>query len=1002
MLHKNKLSSAVALAVSSLVASQTFAQNPVAPLEEVLVTGIRGSLERAMDIKRESSGVVDAISAEDIGKFPDTNLAESLQRITGVSVSRQNGEGSKVTVRGFGEDYNMITLNGRTMPAADAPASGPASGRGFDFSQLASEAVSGVEVYKTGRADIASGGIGASINLRTARPLNNPGLNLSVGVKGVHDTTSRTGRALTPEVSGIVSWTNDSNVFGVGLALSRQERESGSAGAYVNGWDTRQWVDHDTDLASAMAVTINPETGERDIVNPPNEGQLYSTPSSIGYRLSDRERTRTNGQIVLQYEPSERITATVDYLYAKNETRSQDSVYGIWFTQNADRAVFDTDQAVATPVVYSEHISDTAGKDLFMPQMETHQTNELNSFGLNLELSPTDNLSLSLDYHMSQAESLPSAPWGGSSLTTGLGARLVGHHQGDFRGDLPVFAVTISDCGPGMNCDGQFTVDDLGSQVQQFYYSEQTTDVQQFRIDGTWELGSGAIQFGIENRSVENTTLFSNNINSMGDWGLANPGDIPNELLSPINFPYQYGDYSTTSDIIGSIPKEAWSGDAAQIARWGAEAYGFEFGPKATFDTDRLVKEDITAAYLQFDFSGDLGDFPFRALTGFRYEETEVLSESMLAIPQSITWNSNNDFTVNRDAGIQALSITSKYDHLLPSIDFSLDLTQDLVARMSASKTIARPTYNNLNSAVQVNPPSRPTTPGLSSAIASSGNPALVPLESTNFDLSLEWYYGDSNYASVGFFEKRVDNFIGNEPIERTLFDLRDPTSGPRAQAARAAIEARPDHDGVVDETELFTMVVAMENGLDYDSMDFNQTEIDYDVEPRDDDPLYRFSVDTPVNNESAKIHGLELAMQHFFGDSGFGIQANYTIVRGDVSFDNTGDPTISQFALVGLSDTANLVLIYESHGLSARLAYNWRDKYLADTNFSNRNPAWVEQYQQWDANISYDVNDNFQVFFEGLNLTEENFRSHSRSPRQLWNLEDLGARYQIGMRYTF
>ncbi len=171
---------------------------------------------------------------------------------------------------------------------------------------------------------------------------------------------------------------------------------------------------------------------------------------------------------------------------------------------------------------------------------------------------------------------------------------------------------------------------------------------------------------------------------------------------------------------------------------------------------------------------------------------------------------------------------------------------------------------------------------------------------------------------------------------------------------------------------------------------------------PNEDDPLYQFSTDTPVNNESAKIYGFEFATQHFFGDSGFGVQANYTIVRGDVSFDNTGDPSEAQFALVGLSDTANVVAFYEDYGWSARLAYNWRDQYLADTNFYSNNPSWVEEYSQIDLNVSYDVNDDLQVFFEGLNLTEENFRSHGRSPRQLWRMDDLGARYQIGARYTF
>ena len=146
------------------------------PVEVIEVTGLRSSLAEAASIKRESIGVVDAISAEDIGKFPDTNLAESLQRITGVSISRTNGEGNEITVRGFGGSNNMITLNGRMMPAAQTYGGGSGadgttrggSTRAFDFANLASEGIRGVEVYKTSKANIATGGIGATVNIKTA------------------------------------------------------------------------------------------------------------------------------------------------------------------------------------------------------------------------------------------------------------------------------------------------------------------------------------------------------------------------------------------------------------------------------------------------------------------------------------------------------------------------------------------------------------------------------------------------------------------------------------------------------------------------------------------------------------------------------------------------------------------------------------------------------------------------------------------------------------------
>src|SRR3990170_421919 len=224
----NKLAVAIAAALASVApmdrssaqqapeTAETTSEQRGGELEEVIVTGLRASLTTAMDIKRDAIGVVDAISAEDIGKFPDSNLSESLQRITGISIDRRNGEGALVTARGFGAEYNMVTLNGRTMPSADAFAGGDSGDggvagqtRAFNFANLASESISAIEVYKTGKADIATGGIGATVNIKTARPFDNDGSIANFGVKAVNDTTNRTGDDITPEVSGIFSYAND-------------------------------------------------------------------------------------------------------------------------------------------------------------------------------------------------------------------------------------------------------------------------------------------------------------------------------------------------------------------------------------------------------------------------------------------------------------------------------------------------------------------------------------------------------------------------------------------------------------------------------------------------------------------------------------------------------------------------------------------------------------------------------------------------------------------------
>ncbi|RYZ82782.1 MAG: hypothetical protein EOO68_33860 [Moraxellaceae bacterium] len=155
------------------------------------------------------------------------------------------------------------------------------------------------------------------------------------------------------------------------------------------------------------------------------------------------------------------------------------------------------------------------------------------------------------------------------------------------------------------------------------------------------------------------------------------------------------------------------------------------------------------------------------------------------------------------------------------------------------------------------------------------------------------------------------------------------------------------------------------------------------------------------MSNRSAKIHGVEFAVQHFFGDTGFGVSANYTKVSGDIGYDVLLDPTENQFALTGLSDTANGSLIYENYGFTSRISYNWRDEFLAT---AGQNPTFVEAFHQIDFNVSYAVPqiDGLSVSLEGINLTGENFRSHARSVNQLVSLQDLGARYNLGVRYSF
>jgi TonB-dependent receptor len=176
-----------------------------------------------------------------------------------------------------------------------------------------------------------------------------------------------------------------------------------------------------------------------------------------------------------------------------------------------------------------------------------------------------------------------------------------------------------------------------------------------------------------------------------------------------------------------------------------------------------------------------------------------------------------------------------------------------------------------------------------------------------------------------------------------------------------------------------------------------------YDVTADDNDPLFNFSVNTPINNRDAKIWGFELAGQYFLGNTGFGLAASYTLVRGDVGIDVTADPGVDQFALVGLSDTANATLIYDKNGLSARLSYNWRDKFLSQLNRdAYHSPVYTAPYGQLDLSVSYDITPHFAVSFEGINLNEEGVHTYGREKSNTFYLAEGSARYLVGARYRF
>jgi TonB-dependent receptor len=1068
MFRKSKLSSAILAAAGTLVAGQALAESN--SIDEVVVTGIRGSLERAMDTKRDASGVVDAISAEDIGKFPDTNLAESLQRISGVSINRVNGEGSEVTVRGFGGDFNLVTLNGRQMPSAnvgtitgnplDQGAAG--TGRSFDFSNLASEGVRGLQVYKTGRAGVATGGIGATINVQTIRPLDSAGSQASIGVKAVDDTS---GDEITPEVSGLYSWTNDDATFGISLFGSFQERNSGSRHASVENWELKTW---DVSSAAAKAKTykdLGIQAGTQPI-NEPNQDQLVYIPTNLGLGFNEDERERTNGLLTVQFAPNDEMTFTADVAYAENIQNSTSLIDGIWFGRDFNHVEYDGDPVVAAPVILAEDVS--GGKDFFFQNLDMGTKDTLDSFGLNLDWNVSDKLNLRFDLASSEAKSGGNGPLGHNVLRMNVAGAASGWQAVDYGQEIPQAIVSVDDSKKSYYNDsstgalpqslgnGVFDLPDVGSQVTQFASSDQTAKLDQFSFDGTFTVSDNIeVDFGLGLMNTEMRQTKVSGSSSLGGWGVDFPGDIPEGLVEQVNtlskFDYSGSGVAGVSQPAGesdpiALGSVSWQTDPLTLLNALAPIYPRSFnkskdaGGNPTADygriiegspkldpanmpisgqDDNFVEEDTVSLYTQVKMNGDLSGMPIDVVAGLRWEETEVTSTSQQSVPNALLWESNNDFKFTLGSEVEGLSDSYTYSALLPSLDISVDVTDNLKARASFSKTLARPVYSDMYTATSVDVQARAVHLG-GQATASKGNARLDPLESNNFDLSVEYYYGDANYFSVGYFQKNVSNFVGIQQTNEALFGLKDPTASNSTFMAAAIVELETAGIAQTEDT-LHTMTAILQNIGDYaqdtgaeayvaakgtgtDQELFDATFGSYDVTAEQGDPDLIFALKSPTNSKDAEIYGFEIASQHFFGDTGFGYQFNYTMVEGDIGYEDGSDPDQDQFALPGLSDTMNIVGIYEKDGLSARLAYNWRDDFLNRVNrpAATRNPEYVDSVKQIDMNVSYEFNSGFTLALDAINITGEGQRKYGRNENATFFVQELDARYVLSARYTF
>ena len=1005
--RKKILAASISAITATSIPAQDVLENQYDPaqIDEVVVTGIRASLQRSMDIKRDSKGVVDGISAEDIGKFPDSNLAESLQRITGVAIERDRGEGSKITVRGFGPDFNIVSFNGRQMPTN--------GGRSFDFGNIASEGISAVEVYKSGRANVATGGIGAVVNVKTSKPLEMPGTKAVFSAKGVHDPGTRAGNSVNPEFAGLFSKTFSDDKFGIALSLSSQERDGGVQSVTTQNFMGRTFVTQDEiDNNSADAEWGSIAVGDPSALGFPDEvvDGIYAIPTNIQYNLDDFRRERINGQLTFQWRPLENITGTLDYTYAENQMNTQHQDLSAWFDPGCAtrESEWVNEGNIWSPIMYRQvgcAADNLQGVGLYAT------VDENKSLGANMEWLVSDNLVLNFDYHDSSGEAKPNSKHGsGGSMAVAALNRIT--TSGYFSSDgMPILEVQLGQRNSFNQISevSELDVNDMQLSGSSFGSFNNKMDVQQFQFDGEYFFDKGhSISFGFARVEVANRGQ-SKGVARNAWSGVGTPGDIADLLridtmagifdsLPGSNDPRQVMNFFTWDfqELIDRAEQLLRDGSHGDVVGDGGPCLT-GFCPSYNFDLDEITTETSNAIFFQTHWIGDFRDRPINLYYGLRYEETDVHSEALVPLYDRVEWsivdNRFNLYLQKDELGntVQGFSeIDGAYSMYLPSLDFDIELIDDLIFRTSYSLTVTRPVYNDLKGALIID------YLGPDGGGGRRGNPQLLPMESENIDVSLEWYYNDASYASIGFWSKDVDNFIVNQTFEnQPLFkDLFTPINGDLYNQAVQDLtggDPRFDYDAG-DLNEYYAENFANEDGV---VITGEGEDIEVVVTGVAGDPIAIFDVTIPVNQRETQVKGWEVMAQHSFGESGFGFQANYTIVDGNLNYDiNLNE---EQWVVPGMSDTANLVGFYDKNGLQVRFALNWRDQFLSS---ASRDPLFVEEYYQLDMNMSYEINDQLSVFLEGINLTEEHQRIHGRSTYQLREFAIGHARYNFGFRF--
>ncbi len=747
VLRKNTVSVAVAAALAgaaSMSAATASAQEAESSdaIEEVVAYGqYRRSLVSAIGTKRESSTIVEALSAEDIGKLPDSSIAESIARIPGLAGARVNGRTSGISVRGFKEDYVGSTLNGRDLL-------GIGDNRGVEYDLYPSEIVSGIVIYKSADATLPFQGIGGGVDLRTTRPLD---ANPTLAFNGVLEQNDLDSGNPDFDDNGHRLAVNFSDKFAddtIGIALALASTESPSQEQQFRGWGY---------------PTVNAANAAPGVTLTGNEVVLGGHDSFV--RSSLLERDTVAG--VLQFQPSDRLNVTLDALYIDFE---EDKVFrGVeeggaeWGTGNY--TVTEVNNGLVTAADIDGGFTSVIRNDA------ENKVGELTSAGVNVEFALTDDWTLTVDGAYSDVQkritNIESYSGVGRAGSAGQGGPTIRSFRMTAAGamylDHPTAAVTDLADFSAVRLAGPQS---WGGALQPVAAWQETAAVP--------GIGPAQAQDGFVNEPVFDEQLLT--VRFDADRAL----DVG--MFTGVRFGINYSDREKTKDNGGfflTAPTWPLDSDVPAEFRVGSADLGFvgipgvvAYDGLAMYESGFYTRTD--AALLETGREGDtyVVEEQVTTLFGKLDFDTEVAGRSLYGnIGLQIIDTDQAAFGASSQTGpdgfVDATPISGgdSFTDVLPSLNLNYELAEEHLLRFAASKTISRPRVddmrpnNQVTFAFNVNNLNETTDIGNSPWKGSSGNPTLKPLESNNLDLSYEWYFADDGFVSVAYFYKDLVNW---------------------------------------------------------------------------------------------------------------------------------------------------------------------------------------------------------------------------------------------------